>query len=390
MTTASPPPAGPIYLDHNASTPVDPRVARAAWPFLAEIHGNPSSRHGNGRILSDALKTARAHVATLLGAEAREIIFTSGGTESNNLAIKGVARVAGRTRGHIITSAIEHPAVLNPCGYLADRGFELTVLPVDGFGQVRPEEVRAAMRPDTVLVTIMHANNEVGTIQPIREICEIAHAVGAIVHCDAAQSCAKIATDVTHMGVDLLSLAGHKMYAPHGIGALFIRDGVEIEPLHHGAGHERGLRPGTEPVANIVALGEAARIAVELRGSWYQSSEIQGRRDHLWEGLRAALGEDVRLNGHPTERLPNTLNVGFRSIDSHALLGRLPNLMASPGAACHARNETRSAVLAAMDVPAEYAHGSIRFSLGRTTTDEEIDRAVEMIVAAVRAMQATA
>jgi len=401
MKTSSTP-ADPIYLDHNASTPVDPRVFEAMRPFLTSIHGNPSAIHGRGRIMADAVVTARQRVADLLGASPAEIIFTSGGTESNNLAIKGVARAGGRTTGHVVTSAVEHPAVLNPCRNLAERGFDLTVVPVDGHGQVDPDAVRAAIRPDTVLVTIMHANNEVGTIQPIRQIAEIAHVAGVLFHTDAAQSCGKIPTRVFDLGVDLLTIAGHKMYAPHGIGALFIRDGVRIEPLLHGAGHERGLRPGTEPVANIVALGTAAWLAGESReptggleptplgGSAHQPlssfAHTVQRRDRLWEGLKETLGEAVHLHGHPHERLPNTLNVGFRGIDGRSLLARVPGLMASPGAACHAREAVPSTVLAAMNVPPEFAGGAIRFSLGRATTDEDVESALAMILAAVREM----
>lgn len=364
-----------IYLDYNASTPVDPTVAEAMRPFIERHYGNPSSSHALGRMEHAAVDNARDQVAGLLGCTAGEVIFTSGGTESNNHVIKGVAHKL-RDRGrHIIISAVEHPAVVKPCRFLEACGFEITEVPCDATGRVDPTAVRDEMRPDTVLVSIMHAQNEVGTIQPIREIAKLSREAGVWMHTDAAQSCGKIATNVEELGVDFLSIAGHKLCAPKGIGALFIRAGIEIEPLHHGAGHEGGRRAGTEPVASIVALGCAASIAAEDSNH----DETARLRDKLHAGLLEAWGDDAVLIGNENQRLPNTLTIGFRNRIGAEVLAACPDICASTGAACHASERKRSAVVSAMHVPQEIAYGAVRFSLGRFTTEDEIDRAVKML-----------
>lgn len=369
-----------IYLDYNASTPVDPVVRDAMRSYQHEHYGNPSSAHVYGRPLRAAVNRARGQVATLIGAAPEEITFTSGGTESNNHVVKGVAHTL-RDRGrHLVVCSVEHPSILNPCRSLAAWGFETTIVGVDESGRVDAAEVAAVIRPDTILVSIMHANNEVGTIQPIRRIADAARKAGVWVHSDAAQSCGKIPVRVEDLGVDFLTIAGHKLYAPQGIGALYIRRGIAIEPLMHGAGHEGGRRSGTEAVAAIVGLGAAAELAAGKLASHGASS----LRDRLWQGLSAGLGDHVRRNGDADQGLPNTLNVGFRGIIGRQLLAALPDLCASPGAACHGTIHKPSHVLAAMRVPEEFALGSIRFSTGRGTTAAEIDAAVGMIVSAVR------
>jgi len=369
-----------IYLDYNASTPLDPRVRDAMLPFLDRFYGNPSSHHEQGRSVKKAVEQSRAQVAKLIHASPDEIVFTSGGTEANNHAIKGVAHVL-RDRGrHIITSAIEHPAVINPCRYLEKLGYEVTYLSVDAHGWIDPCRVAEAVRPDTILVSIMHANNEVGTVQPIAEIAEIAREGGIWLHTDAAQSCGKIEIDVRKLGVDFLSIAGHKLYAPQGVGVLFIRKGITVEPLLHGAGHELGRRAGTEAAAAIVGLGMAASLA---RAST-DSKSLAVLRDQLHQQLSEALGGDVVLLGHPELRLPNTLAVGFRGRIGADILSRCPRLCASTGAACHDGGQKRSAVLEAMNVPLDVAVGAVRLSVGRFTTREEITVAGDMLIGAVR------
>ena len=378
----------PIYLDYNATTPIDRRVAEAMLPYLYEHFGNPSSSHPYGVEARRAVEHARAQVAALLGCRPAEIIFTSGGSESNNTAIKGVA-AAYRERGsHIITSAIEHPAVLEPCRWLESQGYHITYLPVDEYGMVDPADVERAITPETILVTIMHANNEVGTVQPIAAIATIAHRHGALMHTDAAQSVGKIPVRVDELGVDLLSVAGHKLYAPKGVGALYIRSGVRLVKFVHGADHEANRRAGTENVLGIVGLGQAAEIAG--RDLERNMAHMRTMRDRLWAGLTRELDTPglLRLNGHPDERLPNTLSVGFRSIEANTLLAEIgEQVAASAGAACHADQVDVSTVLQAMQVPLEYAMGTVRFSVGRMTTAEEIDRAVEVVAAAVRRLQ---
>jgi len=364
-----------IYLDFNASTPIAPEVAEAMRPFLTEHYGNPSSLHWAGRPAKEAVERARGQVARLLGAEPAEIVFTSGGSEANNHALKGVF-FALRDRGnHIVTSAIEHPAVIQPCRFLERLGAEVTYVPVDGTGLVDPDDVRRAITPRTILVSVMHANNEVGTIQPIREIAQIAREAGALVHTDAAQTLGKIATDVGDLGVDLLSVAGHKLYAPKGVGALYIRKGTPIEPFVHGAGHEAGRRAGTENVLLDVALGAACELARE----WLGMPFVRELRDDLWQQLQAVFGARVVLNGHPTLRLPNTLNVSFVGQSGSDLLAVMPELAASTGSACHAGMVELSPVLQAMGVPEEVGMGAIRFSLGRTTTKDDVDRTLALL-----------
>ena len=365
-----------IYLDFNASTPLADEVVTAMEPFQRASYGNPSSQHWAGLPARDAVETARSRVAALLCCDATEIVFTSGGTEANNQAIKGVFFAQRACRwSHIITSQIEHPAVLEPCRFLETLGCEVTRLPVDQQGLVDPDDVRRAMRPETILVSIMHANNEVGTIQPIEDIARIARQHGALSHTDAAQSVGKIPVDVESLGVDLLSVAGHKLYGPKGVGALFVREGVALEPLLHGAGHEAGRRAGTENVVSIVGLGAACEVARRL----IDDTKVIQLRDYFWQRLRERFEERVVLNGHPERRLPNTLNVSFRGSNGGDILAKLPNVAASTGSACHAGVTQISPVLAAMSVPADISLGAIRFSLGRSTTHEEINRVIEAL-----------
>jgi cysteine desulfurase len=376
---------GYIYLDYNATTPLAPEVARAMAPFLGDAYGNPSSLHWAGAPARDAVEIARSQLSSLLCCDPTEVVFTSGGTEANNYAIKGLyfaKRASGRPL-HIITSQVEHPAVLQPCRFLESLGAEVTRLPVDRHGMVDPENVRSAIRPHTALISIMHANNEVGTIQPLAAVAVIARQHGVLCHTDAAQTVGKIPVDVEALGVDLLSVAGHKLYGPKGVGALYVRKGVELTPLLQGAGHERGRRAGTENVLEIVGLGAAC----ELAHAWIGQPGILELRDYFWKTLQAHLGEQVVLNGHPEQRLPNTLNVSIRGRRADEILTRLPQLAASTGSACHAGSTHLSPVLAAMGVPTEVGLGALRFSLGRQTTRAEIDAAVRMVVWALDADQ---
>jgi cysteine desulfurase len=370
----------PIYLDHNGTTPIAPEVTEAMQPFWGPAFGNPSSGHAYGRIPRDAVAKARRQVADLLGCLPAEIIFTSGGTEANNHALKGIVMAAHRG-GHMITSAIEHPAVLEVCRFLERFGIETTCLPVDDLGQVDPDAVKAAIRTDTRLISIMHANNEVGTLEPIAAIASIARAHAIPLHTDAAQSVGKIPTCVDDLGVDLLSVAGHKLYAPKGIGALYVRPGLTLENFCHGAGQEDGRRGGTENVALIVALGKACEIAA--RDLDQNRAQMRDMRDRLHQGLVAGL-TDVRLNGHPEKRLPNTLSLSFQDVTADRLLAVIgEEIAASAGAACHADTVTISHVLQAMRVPEARARGTVRFSVGKTTTKADIDTAVAVITAAV-------
>lgn len=374
----------PIYLDHNATTPIDSAVADAMMPYLKEGFGNPSSSHWYGVQTKKAVENARRQVAALLGCDSDEIIFTSGGTESNNYAIRGVAETFREKGNHIITSSVEHPAVINVCNYLERLGFEVTYLPVDSYGMVQAEKVEKAIRPGTVLITIMHANNEVGTIQPIAEIAGIAKKHEILFHTDAAQSVGKIATRAKELGVDMMSIAGHKLYAPKGIGALYLRRGLKLQSLMLGANHEAGRRAGTENVLEIVGLGKAC----ELAGQNFEANQqhVKKLRDRLWNGFQNQL-PDIILNGHPEKRLPNTLNVSFPGIDANTLLDELTEVAASPGAACHTDVAEPSAVLVAMKVPIEQALGTIRFSTGKLNDEEQIDRAIEYIVSAVKRLR---
>ena len=368
-----------IYLDFNASTPICPEAVEAIRPFLTDHYGNPSSLHWAGMPAKDAVEKARGQVAGLLGSDPTEVVFTSGGSESNNHAIKGVF-FANRDRGdHIITTAVEHPATINPCRFLETLGAKVTVLPVDRYGRIDPADVRKAITPRTILITVMHANNEVGTIEPIPGIAAIAREAGIPFHTDAAQTVGKISADVEELGVDLLSVAGHKVYAPKGIGALYLREGTRIESFVHGAGHEAGRRAGTENVLLAVALGAACDAA---RG-WIGMPRVQALRDRFLEGIRGIFGEKVTLNGHPTERLPNTLNVNFVGRVGAEILAMLPGVAASTGSACHAGSVTLSPVLAAMGVPPGEGMGAVRFSLGRATTWEDLEEVLGMLKASV-------
>ena len=375
----------PIYLDYNGTTPHDPEVIAAMRPFLEEEFGNPSSGHRYAVKPRQALDTARRQVAGLLNCDAEEVIFTSGGTEANNWAILGTAHaLRGRGR-HIVTSRIEHPAVLNVCAYLEKDGYAVTYLPVDSQGMVTCADVASALRPETVLISIMHANNEVGTIQPVVEIAALASARGIRVHTDAAQSAGKIPVDVASMGVDLLSLAGHKLYAPKGVGALFIRKGVMLETFMHGAGQEMGRRAGTENILEIVGLGKACELAT--RNLEHNCRHMQAMRDRLQAGITAAVA-DVRLNGHLERRLPNTLSLSFRNIEANRLLEAIGlEVAASAGAACHAGSVAISHVLKAMGAPLEWAMGTLRLTTGRMTTAEEVDRAAQVIGGAVNTLK---
>ena len=377
-----------VYLDHNASTPVHPDVIQAMLPYFGERFGNPSSVHGFGREARDGMETAREQVSRFLKVRKEEIVFTSGGTESDNMAIKGIAHA--RRRGHIITSQIEHHAVLRTCENLEESGFEVTYLPVDGYGMVDPEDVRRAIRPDTILVTLMHANSEAGTIQPMREIGRITRERGIPLHVDGVQTVGKVPVDVDAFGIDLLSFSGHKIYGPKGVGGLYIRRGTKMVSVQHGGEHERSRRAGTENVAGIVGLG----AAVEIRGREMTAEGVRlsALRDRLWDEVRARIPE-VRLNGHPTERLPGTCNLCFRGVESESIvLGLdLKGIGVSAGSACTSGNVEPSYVLVAMGVPVEWAMGAVRSSLGRGTSREDIDYVVESIeplVAKLRSLSA--
>lgn len=361
-----------IYLDYNASTPIDPAVSAVMKPFLADYYGNPSSGHWASTGAKAAIETARNQVAALLGRHSDEIVFTSGGSEANNLALNGVF-FAYRDKGeHIITTKIEHPAIIEPCRFLERLGAHVTYLPVDGTGRVDPDDLRRAITPRTILVSIMQANNEVGTIQPIEDCARIAHNHNVLFHTDAAQSIGKIPTLVNELGVDLLTIAGHKLYAPKGVGALFVCRGVSLEPLIHGAGHESGRRAGTESALMAVGLGKACELARDLT----PMNRIRGLRDLFWQALQKQFGNRVCLNGHPFHRLPNTLNVSFANQIGADVLGRLNGIAASTGSACHSGRIEMSPVLQAMGVAPEIGMGAVRFSLGRGTTDDEIQETV--------------
>jgi cysteine desulfurase len=365
----------PVYLDYNASTPIDPAVAEAMRPLLEEAYGNPSSGQWASVPAKAALENARGKLNALLGCASDEVVFTSGGSEANNLALKGLFFRRCDRPSHVITSQIEHPAILEPCRFLERLGAKITSVRVDSTGLVDPDDIRKAITRDTFLISIMHANNEVGTIQPIAEIATIAQEHGIPFHTDAAQSVGKIPSKVDELGVDLLSVAGHKIYAPKGIGALYVRRGIEIEPLIHGAAHEGGRRAGTESALLTTALGTACEIAQQ----WIGMPGVQELRDRFWELLRAAFGNQVVLNGHPARRLPNTLNVSFVGCVGAEILARMPDVAASTGSACHAGQITLSPVLKAMGIAPEVGIGAIRFSLGRNTTQEEIEAVVSKL-----------
>jgi cysteine desulfurase len=364
-----------IYLDYNATTPVAPEVYRAMQPFLEGEFGNPSCDYALGRRARDAVHRARQEVAALLGCRLQEIVFTSGATEANNTVLKGVAARHGR--GHIITAATEHPAVLAPCRYLQSQGFDVTVLPVDGVGRLDPDQVRRALSSDTILISVMHANNETGAIQPLREIGALARKAGVPLHTDAAQSVGKIPVNVDELSVDFLTVAGHKFYAPKGVGALYVRTGAVLTPLLHGASQEGGRRAGTENVPYMVALGAACRLARErLPGV---TAHLQGLRDHFHELLQADV-PGLILNGPQEERLPNTLNISFPGISGCDLMAAVPEVAASLGSACHAGQEAISPVLAAMGLPTAVARATVRFSLGLPTTRAEVEEAAALLL----------
>ena len=374
-----------VYLDHNASTPVHPEVIEAMLPYLGERYGNPSSIHAFGQEARDGLETARERIARFLRVGKDEIVLTSGGTESDNLAVKGVA--AARGSGHIVTSRIEHHAVLRTCQTLERQGFAVTYLPVDEHGLVDPDDVRRAIRPDTILVTVMHANSEVGTIEPIEEIGRVVRERGIPFHVDGVQTFGKVPVDVEGSGIDLLSFSSHKIYGPKGVAGLYVRKGTKMAAIQHGGEHERRRRAGTENVPGIVGLGKA----VEVRGREMaaEAARLTALRDRLTEGVRARVPE-ARVNGHPARRLPGTANLGFRYVESESIvLGLdLKGVAVSAGSACTSGNVEPSHVLVAMGVPLDWAMGAVRCSLGRSTTAEDVDYVIECVEPIVRKLRA--
>ena len=374
-----------IYLDYNATTPLAPEVLEAIWPFLETEFGNPSSSHAFGDVPRRAVDSARSQVAELLGCKPEEIIFTSGGTEANNHAIKSAAMLRADRGKHIITSQIEHPAVLEVFRFLERQGFEATYLPVDETGRVSAGMLESEIRPDTILISIMHSNNEVGTVQPIAEIAGIAERHGILMHTDAAQSAGKIRTKTDISGLSLLSIAGHKLYAPKGIGALYIKGGLHLEPFCHGAGQERGRRAGTENVSMIAGLGKACEIAE--RDFDKSFTHMQRLRDRLEAKISAEIS-DAKINGHPEHRLPNTLSISFYNLAANRILDEIKDqVAASAGAACHADTVSVSHVLSAMGLDEKWAKGTLRLSTGRMSTEAEITRSAEIITAAVKKLQ---
>ena len=374
----------PIYLDHNATTPVDPEAAARMTHVTEEEFGNPSSAYILGRRAKEAIETHRDKVARLMGAHGSEIIFTSGGSESNNMVLKGIIDLKDPKAFHIITSAVEHPAIINTARYLMELGVEVTILPVDGDGRVDPDDVKKAISPHTALISIMLANNETGTLQPIREISAMAGERNIPFHTDAAQALGKIPVDVKDLGVDFLTVAGHKLYAPKGIGALYMKEGFHLTPLIHGGGQEGGRRAGTENTILAIGLGVACQVAEKRLHEDFP--EMMAMRDRFQEILFGAL-EGIVLNGHPRERLPNTLNISVPGVEGSRILDGLPSIMASTGAACHDRSIQLSHVLSAMGVAPEVGMGALRFSLGRSNTMDQIEEAAAMIVDRVKAVK---
>ncbi len=378
----------PVYLDNHATTQVDPEVLKTMLPYFTEIFGNAASRnHEFGWTAEAAVEKARAQVAALIGATEKEIIFTSGATESNNLALTGLAEMYREKGNHIITSTVEHKAILDTCHVLESKGFEVTYLEVDQYGMVSPESVRAAIKPSTILVSIMYANNELGTINPIGAIGKICKEKKVIFHTDAVQAAGKVRINVDEQGIDLLSLTAHKIYGPKGVGALFVRrknPRVRVTPIIHGGGHERGMRSGTLNVPGIVGFGKACELAAQKMES--ENVRILGLRERLWDGIRAELDE-VYINGHPTERLPNNLNVSFAFVEGESLMMGMKDLAVSSGSACTSSSLEPSYVLKAIGVGEDLAHTSIRFGLGRFTTEEEIDYAIKKVVATVKKLR---
>ncbi|MEK6672435.1 MAG: cysteine desulfurase family protein [Nitrospirota bacterium] len=372
-----------IYLDNNASTPVDPEVAEAVIFALRNNFGNPSSSHKAGRTAREAVETAREMVASLINASPHEIFFTSGGTESNNLAITGIA--SKNKRGHIITSIIEHPSVMNTCRHLEENGFEITYVPAGRDGRVSAEDVERAIRHDTILVTIMHANNETGVLQPLKEIGGITRQRNIPFHTDAAQSAGKIPVKADELNIDMLTIAAHKFYGPKGIGALYIRKGLTIKPVMSGAAHESGLRPGTENVPAIAGLGKACELSSRYTSLW--ASQTLSLTTMLYNGLRQRAGS-ITLNGHETLRLPNTVNISVRGVDAADLLERLgERVAASSGSACHAGSRKPSSILLSMGISEQDALSSIRLSTGKDNTEKEIMEAIDIISASIEALR---
>jgi cysteine desulfurase len=378
----------PIFLDYHSTTPVDPEVMKTMLPYFTDVFGNAASRnHEYGWTAEAGVEKARAQVAALIGASEKEIIFTSGATESNNLALTGVVEMYAEKGNHIITTPIEHKAVLDTCKYLETKGCEVTYLPVDQYGRVNPEDVRKAITPKTVLVSVMFANNEIGTVQPIAEIGKVCKEAGVLFHTDAVQAVGKVPVDVQSMGIDLLSITAHKIYGPKGVGALYVRrkgPRVRLSPLIHGGGHERGMRSGTLNVPGIVGFGKACEIARQKMPE--ESARLKRLRDQLWAGLQAELDE-LYLNGHPTERLPNNLNVSFAYVEGESLIMGMKELALSSGSACTSASLEPSYVLKAIGVGEDLAHTSIRFSVGRFTTEEEISFATKKVVEAVKKLR---
>jgi cysteine desulfurase len=377
-----------IYLDYAATTPTHPDVLKAMLPYFSEVYGNPSSLHGCGQEARAALEKARADVARLIGAGEEEICFTSGGTEADNFALSGAALAGGKKGGHIITTAIEHHAVLETCRSLEKRGFKVTYLPVDSFGMVSPDDVKKAVTPQTILVSVMHANNEVGTVQPLKEISKIARESGILFHTDAVQAAGHIPADVNALGVDLLSMSAHKLYGPKGVGALYIRKGTRLSPFMHGGGQETGRRAGTENVPGIVGFGKAAGLASGEMGE--EVERLMGLRDGFIKELRKRI-EGIKLNGHPVRRLPNNINISVDFVEGEAMLLNLDaqGICVSTGSACTSGNLEASHVLLAAGCSHEQAHGSLRFTLGKWTAKADLDKVLEVlppIVAKLRAM----
>jgi cysteine desulfurase len=369
-----------IYLDYNATTPIAGEVAKAMLPYLYDHFGNPSSNHILGAAAKEAVETARLQVANLLNTTPGEIVFTSGGSEANNAVLKGVADTYQNEGKHIITSEIEHPAIINPCKYLEKKGFTVSYVSVDAYGMVDPKEIESLITEETILVTIMHSNNETGTIQPIEEIAEICKKHNCLFHTDASQSVGKVPVDVKRLGVDFLTVAGHKLYGPKGIGALFIREGIRIEPLIHGAGHEQGRRAGTENIILAAGLGKACEVSLK----WIENDHVKEVTDYFFKELKKNFDQQAVLNGHPEKRLPNTVNVSFIGFNGYDILDKMDQIAASTGSACHSGMTTISPVLKAMGVSEEVGRGAIRFSLGRNTTKKEVDEVVKQLRRVIR------
>ncbi len=373
-----------VYLDHNASTPVHPDVLAAMLPYFSETFGNPSSVHAFGREAREGLDSARERIAGFLKVKPDEIVFTSGGTESDNFGIKGLAGARGR--GHVITSRIEHHAVLRSCEVLESQGFSVTYVPVDATGMVDPDDVRRALRPDTFAISIMHANSEVGTLQPVRNLGALAREHGIAFHVDAVQTFGKVDIDVDAFGIDVLAFSGHKIYGPKGVAGVYVRKGTKMASVQHGGDHERRRRAGTENVSGIVGLGKA--VEIRQRDMHAEAARVSALRDRLWSGVQARV-PDVRLHGHPTQRLPGTANISYRGVESESIvLGLdLKGIGVSAGSACTSGSVEPSYVLVAMGVPLEWAMGAVRSSLGRSTTAEDIDYVVESVEPIVRKLR---